>query len=209
MMSVQITLSCCMPATTNISIASSASGQLTITAGQVQANGITIAYESFGATDRETVLLIAGTGMQLVDWPKELVEELLRRGYRVVRFDNRDIGLSTKFTEAGLPDAEAIGKSLETGEPAPFPYTLHDMSQDAVGLLDALGVQQAQIVGISMGGAIAQLVAIDYPERTLSLTLIAADSGNPDLPVIAKPEAFAGVPTQPLASDREAFIDWQ
>lgn len=83
------------------------------------------------------------------------------------------------------------------------------MAQDAVGLLDALGIQQAHIVGISMGGAIAQLVAIDYPERTLSLTLIAADSGNPDLPAVARPEAFEGVPAQPPAGDREAFIDWQ
>jgi pimeloyl-ACP methyl ester carboxylesterase len=146
----------------------------------VQANGITIAYESFGPTDRETILLIAGTGMQLVDWPIELVEELVQRGYRVVRFDNRDIGLSTKFTEAGLPDTEAIGRALEAGEPVPLPYTLQDMAKDTVGLLDALDIQQAHLVGVSMGGAIAQLVAIDYPERTLSLTSLMADSGNPE-----------------------------
>jgi pimeloyl-ACP methyl ester carboxylesterase len=186
-----------------------ASEALTPTAGQVQANGITIAYESFGATNSETILLIAGTGMQLVGWPIELVEELVARGYHVVRFDNRDIGLSTKFTEAGLPDNEAIGKALEAGEPAPIPYTLQDMAADAVGLLDALGIQQAHLVGISMGGAIAQFVAIDHPERTLSLTSIAADSGNPDLPVIAKPEAFEGVPPQPTTVNREAFMEWQ
>jgi pimeloyl-ACP methyl ester carboxylesterase len=179
------------------------------TARQVQANGITIAYESFGSTDNETILLIAGTNMQLIGWPIELVEELVARGYHDVRFDNRDIGLSTKFTEAGLPDAEAIGAALEAGEPAPVSYTLRDMAADAVGLLDALGTQQAHIVGGSMGGAIAQLVAIDYPERTLSLTSIAADSGNPELPVIAKPEAFEGVPPRPTTVDREAFIEWQ
>lgn len=181
----------------------------TPTAGQVQANGITIAYESFGAPDRETILLIAGTGMQLVDWPVELVEALVQRGYRVVRFDNRDIGLSTKFTDAGWPDAEAIGEALEAGEPAPVPYTLQDMAKDAIGVLDALGIQQAHLVGVSMGGAIAQLIAIDYPERTLSLTSIMADSGNPTLPVLAKPEAFVEVPPQPSTVDREAFIEWQ
>lgn len=179
------------------------------TTGTVVVNDITLAYESFGSTDDATILLIAGTGMQLVDWPLELVTELVQRGYRVVRFDNRDIGLSTKLSEAGLPDAEAIGKALEAGQPAPVPYTLQAMAADAVGLLDALAIQQAHIVGISMGGAIAQFIAIDAPDCTLSLTLLAADSGNPDLPVIAKPEAFAGVPMPPTTVDREAFLDWQ
>lgn len=178
-------------------------------AGLVQANGITIAYESFGSPADETILLIGGTGQQLVDWPLELVNGLVERGYRVVRFDNRDIGLSTKFTEAGLPDAEAIGNALEAGEPPPLPYTLQDMAADAVGLLDALAIQQAHLVGISMGGAIAQLVAIDYPDRVLSLTTIAADSGNPDLPALADPDAFANVPPQPLTVDRDAFLAWQ
>ena len=183
--------------------------ELSPTIEQIEANGITIAYESYGSPADETILLIAGTGMQLVDWPIELVEALVQRGYRVVRFDNRDIGLSTKLTAAGLPDAEAIGKALEAGEPAPVPYTLQDMAADAIGLLDALEIQQAHIVGISMGGAIAQFIAIDYPERTLSLTVLAADSGNPDLPVIADPEAFAGVPMPPTTVDQAAFIDWQ
>lgn len=202
-------LSSCITITVAEPAAQAASEQLTPTAGKVQANGITIAYESFGPTDRETILLIAGTGQQLVDWPIELVEELVQRGYRVVRFDNRDIGLSTKFTEAGLPDPEAIAKALEAGEPAPLPYTLQDMAGDVVGLLDALGIQQAHLAGISMGGAIAQLVAIDYPERTLSLTSLMADSGNPGLPVIARPEAFEGMPPQPTTADREAYINWQ
>jgi pimeloyl-ACP methyl ester carboxylesterase len=202
-------LSGCITVAADSPTSEPASESLTPTAGQVQANGITIAYESFGPEDGETILLIGGTGMQLVDWPIELVEELVQRGYRVVRFDNRDVGLSTKMTEAGLPDAEAIGQALEAGEPAPLPYTLQDMAADAVGLLDALDIQQAHLVGASMGGAIAQLVAIDYPERTLSLTSLMADSGNPELPVIAKPEAFEGVPPQPTTADKEAFIEWQ
>jgi pimeloyl-ACP methyl ester carboxylesterase len=177
--------------------------------GFVDANGITLAYKSFGPKDGETVLLIAGTGMQLVDWPQELINELVKRGYRVVRFDNRDSGLSTHFTEAGLPDAAAIGKALTAGEPAPLPYTVKDMAGDAVGLLDVLDIQRAHIVGVSMGGAIAQYVAIEYPERTLSLTSLMADSGNPDLPVVAEPEAFEGLPPQPTTVDRASFVDWQ
>jgi pimeloyl-ACP methyl ester carboxylesterase len=175
----------------------------------VQANGITIAYESFGDAANETIMLIPGVGMQLTGWPIELVEELVARGYHVLRFDNRDMGLSTKFTEAGLPDAEAIGAAIEAGEPALMPYTLRDMAGDVVGLMDALSIQQAHLVGISMGGDIAQYVAIDYPQRALSLTLIGADSGNPALPVIAKPEAFEGVPSQPTTVDRDAFVEWQ
>jgi pimeloyl-ACP methyl ester carboxylesterase len=178
-------------------------------ADTAQANGITLAYESFGSPDRETVLLIGGTGQQLIDWPIELVNELVNRGYRVVRFDNRDVGLSTKMAAAGLPDSEAITKALLEGRPAPIPYTLQDMADDAVGLLDALEIEEAHIVGISMGGAIAQFVAIGHPTRTLSLTSIAADSGNPALPVVAKPEAFANLPPPPPPGDKAAFIAYQ
>ena len=139
----------------------------------------------------------------------ELVQELVKRGYRVIRFDNRDSGLSTHFTEAGLPDQAAVGKALTEGKPAPLPYTLQDMAKDAVGLLDALGIKQAHIVGISMGGNIGQYVAIDFPERTRSLTSIMADSGNPEVPVIANPKVFEGIPQPPPAGDKNAFVEWQ
>lgn len=94
----------------------------------------------------------------------------MAQGYRVIRFDNRDAGLSTHVNTAGPPNPEAIANALSAGAPVPLPYTLRDMAEDAVGLLDALGIDQAHLVGISMGGAIAQLVAIDFPERTRSLT---------------------------------------
>jgi pimeloyl-ACP methyl ester carboxylesterase len=139
----------------------------------------------------------------------ELVTKLVKRGYRVVSFDNRDVGLSTHMTEAGPPDEAVIGKSLEADEPAPIPYTLQDMTRDAVGLLDALEIQQAHSVGISMGGAVPQLVAIDFPERVLSLTSLMVDSGNPNLPVIADSEAFAGLPPPPPAEDKAAFTNYQ
>jgi pimeloyl-ACP methyl ester carboxylesterase len=184
------------------------SGEAAHETGFVEANGITIAYESFGSPDRETVLLIGGTGEQLIDSPIELVEALRERGYRVVRFDNRDAGLSTKFDAAGYPDANAIGQALAEGRPAPIPYTLRDMAADTVGVLDALGIPQAHLAGASMGGNIAQLVAIDHPDRVLSLTTIGSDSGNPALPVVARPEVFEAIPIA-AEGDVPGFIEYQ
>lgn len=177
--------------------------------GMVAVAELRIAYESFGTCDLETVLLIGGTGQQLIEWPMEFVQALQARGYRVVRFDNRDVGLSTHLTAAGHPDFTAIGAALEQGRAPVLPYTLRDMANDTVGLLDALGIKQAHLVGASMGGNIAQLVAIDYPDRVLSLTTIGADSANPALPVIANPGAFAAVPPVPAPGDREAFVEYQ
>ena len=175
---------------------------------KIQANGITIAYESVGPKDGETVLLIGGTGNQLIDWPVELVEELVRRGFRVVRFDNRDAGLSTKFTEAGYPDSAAIKSALEKGLPAPIPYSLGDMAGDCAGLLKALGIRKAHLVGVSMGGAIAQLAAIDHPECTFSLTLLMTDSGNPEIPIMAKPEIFTALPPIPPEGDVAGYVEY-
>ncbi len=178
-------------------------------ADTVAANGISIAYASSGSCNPETVLLIRGTGQQLIEWPQELVEELVERGYRVIRFDNRDVGLSTHMTDAGYPDSAAITEALQNGTPPPLPYTLNDMANDAVGLLDTLGIDRAHLIGASMGGDIAQLVAIDHPDRVLSLTTIGADSANAALPVIANPDAFAAVPAPPADGDRDAFIDYE
>jgi pimeloyl-ACP methyl ester carboxylesterase len=175
--------------------------------GRVKVNGIIIAYESFGPADRPVILLIAGTGMQLTGWPAALPEELVKRGYRVVIYDNRDIGLSTRFDAAGIPDFAAVAQAATTGRPAPLPYTLYDMAKDAVGLLDALHIKKAHIAGASMGGIIAQLVATEYPERTLSLTSIMATDGKPGLPVIAKPERLAAIPPPGPDADRQAYIE--
>ncbi len=148
----------------------------------VKANGITIAYESFGNTDGETILLIHGTGAQLIDWPVEFCRMLADEGYRVIRFDNRDVGLSTRMDSLGAPDWAAIIPFIKKCDPAPLPYTLVDMAEDAAGLLDALQIEKAHIVGGSMGGAIAQLMAINRPEKVLTLTNIMASTGNPNLP---------------------------
>jgi pimeloyl-ACP methyl ester carboxylesterase len=173
---------------------------------QIKANGISIEYERFGPEDRETVLLIMGLSGQLTLWPVELCEELVSRGFHVIRFDNRDIGLSTKFEEAGIPDMGALIGALLSGQKPDAPYSLDDMAADAVGLLDALGIEKAHIVGASMGGMIAQLVAINHPEKTLSLTSIMSTTGNPELPQ-ATPEAMGALTAPaPDPSDEEAVV---
>ncbi|HEX7776195.1 MAG TPA: alpha/beta hydrolase, partial [Parvibaculum sp.] len=149
---------------------------------RVKANGIEVEYESFGDASHETILLIMGLGAQLTQWPIELCNELVTRGYRVIRFDNRDVGLSSRIERGSFfnfPDSFA---SFMAGAPSFVPYTLGDMADDAIGLMDALGIGQAHIVGASMGGMIAQIIAAEYPERTYSLTSIMSSSGNPMLP---------------------------
>jgi pimeloyl-ACP methyl ester carboxylesterase len=182
------------------------SASIPVHQGKVTANGIAIAFERYGRIDREAVLLIMGNGAQLTAWPSELIEELVKRGYQVIIYDHRDVGLSTKFDAAGIPDLKAVIEARIAGKPAPLAYTLDDMAKDAVGLLDALGVKKAHIVGASMGGMIAQLVAADHPEHTLSLTSIMATSGNPAFPVPAKPEVFAKLPAPSPNEDREAGL---
>jgi pimeloyl-ACP methyl ester carboxylesterase len=174
--------------------------------GRVKANGITIAYQSFGPDDCAVMLLIMGNGAQLTAWPVELIETLVKRGYRVIIYDNRDVGLSTKFDRAGVPDAKAVIEARVAGKPSPLPYTLDDMAKDAVGLLGALGIKKAHIVGVSMGGMIAQLVAADHPEHILSLTSIMSTSGNPEVPFPANPGATAKMPPPAPDGDPEAVI---
>jgi pimeloyl-ACP methyl ester carboxylesterase len=171
----------------------------------IKANGITIAYEDFGSEDHEAVLLIMGNGTQLTAWPIELIEDLVRRGYRVVIHDNRDVGLSTKFDKAGIPDTRAVIEAKIAGKPSSLPYALDDMAKDAVGLLDALGIKKAHVV-VSMGGMIAQLVAADHPEHTLSLTSIMSTSGNPEVPFSAKPEVLSKMPKPAPEGDEKAII---
>lgn len=151
--------------------------------GNVKSNGISIAYESFGNVNDQSIILIQGTGATLIHWPTEFCLKLASHGYRVIRFDNRDIGLSTKLDSLGQPDWEAIFPFIKSCEPAPLPYTLLDMARDVIGLMDELKIDKAHITGVSMGGAIAQLIAIHFPDRTLTLTSISASSGNPELPM--------------------------
>ena len=149
---------------------------------RVKANGIMIEVEDLGPRSGEPLLLIMGLGMQLVGWPDGFVESLVERGFRVVRFDNRDIGLSQGFDAAGVPNlaAESIRHAL--GLPVRSPYTLSDMAADALGVLDALGIASAHVCGASMGGMIAQRLALEAPQRVRSLTLMMTSSGSRRLP---------------------------
>jgi pimeloyl-ACP methyl ester carboxylesterase len=171
----------------------------------VQANGIEIEYESYGADGAPPVLLIMGLGAQLTLWPMPMVEQLVERGYRAIRYDNRDVGLSTKFHDAEAPSMTAIVGALMMGQKPDVPYLLADMAADAVGLLDALGIEKAHIMGASMGGMIAQMVAATYPDRVLSLTSIMSSTGNPTLPP-ASPEAMAVLTQRPTGNDEESMV---
>lgn len=173
---------------------------------QAEVNGLTITYERFGPDRGETILLIAGLGTQLTMWHEELCEKLAGHGYRVIRFDNRDTGLSTHLDDKGSPDWEAIGTAAYLGESLPLPYSLEDMAEDAAALLDALGIERAHLVGASMGGGIAQLVAINHPERVLSLTSIFSDTGNPGSPGPSE-EIMMLPPSPPAGSDIETIIE--
>ena len=167
--------------------------------GTVKANGITIAYESFGDANNESIILIQGTGATLLHYPAELCQKLAKKGYRVIRFDNRDIGLSSKLDSLGQPNWEAIFPLIKTCKPAPLPYTLLDMAKDVVGLMDALAIKKAHIAGASMGGAIAQLIAIHFPDRVLTLVSMSASSGNPNLPPGTE-KALTAMATPPPAT---------
>ena len=149
---------------------------------QVDANGIRIEFDVTGPEHGSPLLLIMGLGGQMTMWAQPFRDALAQRGFHVIRFDNRDVGLSTHFEDAGVPNLADVIAARMRGETPAVPYTLDDMAKDAVGLLDALGVPKAHIVGVSMGGMIAQLVAADYPEHTLSLTSIMSTTGNPALP---------------------------
>jgi pimeloyl-ACP methyl ester carboxylesterase len=163
---------------------------------QIKANGISLEYDVTGPAKGEPLLLIMGLGAQMTAWPREFVDALADKGYRVVWYDNRDVGLSHKFDEAGPADMGAIMQAMASGATPKSAYLLSDMAADAAGLLDALGIARAHIVGASMGGMIAQMVAAEHPNKTLSLTSIMSTTGNRELPP-AKPEAMAVLMTPP------------
>jgi len=175
---------------------------------QVHANGVDIEYDTFGDPGALPVLLIAGLGTQMIRWAAPFCESLAARGLRVIRFDNRDAGLSTHFSNAVLPEMNAFFAALMQGQRPNAPYFLTDMARDAIGLLDALEVAKAHVVGRSMGGMIAQLVAAEHPQRVLTLTSIMSTSGNPSLPQSA-PEAMAAMraPTPNPATDEAGFVE--
>lgn len=172
---------------------------------KARANGIEIAYEVMGDAGASPMLLIMGLGGQMVLWEDEFCRMLVERGHRVIRFDNRDVGRSTHFHEAGLPDMATLMSAAFTGQPVSAPYTLSEMACDSVGLLDVLGIESADVVGASMGGMIAQTLAIEQPGRVRTLTSIMSSTGNPALPP-PNPEAISFL-ISPMPMDREGAIE--
>lgn len=169
---------------------------MTTTVQIAHANGIDIAYESFGDPAGPAVVLVMGLGTQMVAWPDELCRDLADRGHHVVRFDNRDVGQSTHLTDAPPPDL--VDLLLRRRRP---PYHLDDMAEDVVGLLDALGLAEAHLVGASMGGFIAQTVALRHPTRVRSLTLMMTSTGS-RLVGQPRPRLFARLLRRRVISDR-------
>jgi len=165
-------------------------------------DGIELVYETFGDPADETILLIMGLGVQMLGWDERFCRMLVERGYRVVRFDNRDVGRSTKIEGGPRPDVMAA----LAGDVSGASYLLADMADDCVGLLDELGVDAAHLVGASQGGMIGQTVATRHPERVLSLVSIMSTTGAPEVGQ-PHPEAIPALLTRPPA-DRDGFIDF-
>jgi pimeloyl-ACP methyl ester carboxylesterase len=178
---------------------------------KIRANGIDVEVEDSAQADasfarKPAVLLIMGLGMQLIAWPPEMVRALEEAGYRVVRFDNRDVGLSSHFDALGKPNLLWASVKYKLGLVPVAPYTLSDMAADAVGVLDALAIQETHVVGVSMGGMIAQRVALAAPARTLSLTSIMSTSGARNLPPPA-PKVLRMMLSRPTGTSTAAVVE--
>ncbi len=170
-----------------------------------RANGIDLCYEIFGDPAAEPMLLIMGLGAQMIHWDDDFCRQLAARGFRVIRFDNRDIGQSSKLSGGKPLTALELLKLRLLKIPVKAPYRLSDMAEDTVGLMDALGIKSAHLVGASMGGMIAQEIAISFPQRVRSLTSIMSTTGNPRLPGPTR-EATAILMAPPVKS-REEFME--
>ena len=174
---------------------------------KVEANGVRIGVDDQGPADGPVVLLIMGLGMQLIAWPQTMVQMLVRQGFRVVRFDNRDIGLSQGFDAAGVPNMALAGLRHAMHLPVHSPYSLADMARDALGVLDALDIEQAHVCGASMGGMIAQHLAAMAPERVASLTLMMTTSGSRRLPQPSW-RVRRALMSRPMKPGADAAVDW-
>ena len=173
----------------------------------INVNGISICYEQFGEENKECILLISGLGSQMTRWNLDFCQKLVNKGFRVIRFDNRDVGKST-FIEQKFSDVGQLMQLLQQGEIPENAYSLLDMAKDAVGLLDSLKIEKVHIVGRSMGGIIAQVLAAEFPERVLSATIIMSTSLNPELPQTAPDVMEMMMQKVPdFITDTEAFRD--
>ncbi|MBL4906239.1 MAG: alpha/beta fold hydrolase [Sneathiella sp.] len=175
--------------------------------GQVKAGKITLEIDRIGDPANPAIILIAGLGFQLIDWPRAFCETLAEKGYQVVRFDNRDVGKSQKLETLGVPDLAAVLEGKATGNFPDIPYSLDDMARDVIALMNALSLHKAHIVGMSMGGMIAQLLAVHSPERCLSLTSIMSTSGEASVSA-PKPEVMAALTKAPASQEKQDIVDF-
>lgn len=174
---------------------------------RVKANNIDIEYDTFGDPSQKPLLLIMGLGAQMTRWREGFCTRLVDQGHYVIRFDNRDVGLSHKFDHAGVPNMGQVIFNLQNDQPIDAPYNLNDMADDAAGLLDALGIERAHVCGASMGGMIAQTMAVRRGHRLHTLTSIMSSTGNPDLPP-AEPDAYAALLTPTGKTLEENMERW-
>ncbi|MFM9861987.1 MAG: alpha/beta fold hydrolase [Micropepsaceae bacterium] len=172
---------------------------------RLRANNIDIEYELSGPPAGPPLVIIQGYTSQMTSWPDEFHEALAAAGLRVIRFDNRDIGLGHKH-DGIMPDIRAVAAAVKDGTKPPVPYTLNDMADDVAALLDALNIQSAHIAGASMGGMIAQLVAIRHPQKTLSLISLMSTTSDPSLPR-SDPAAQEALMQKPPAEDKDSVAD--
>jgi len=170
----------------------------------VKVKGIEVVYDTFGECQAPPMLLIMGLANQMTGWREAFCARLAGRGYWVIRFDNRDTGLSTHFDQLEPPGLLALAWAYLLGRPLQVPYTLSDMSEDALGLLEALGVESAHVVGVSLGGMIAQMMAIEHPERVRTLTSMLSSTNEPWLP-LPKPKTLILFKATP--EDRAGVIE--
>jgi pimeloyl-ACP methyl ester carboxylesterase len=170
-----------------------------------RANGIELCYEIFGDANAEPILLIMGLGAQMIHWDDDFCRQLAARGFRVIRFDNRDIGKSSKLSGGKRLTPIELLKLRFLKIPVAAPYELRDMAEDVTGLMDVLGIKSAHLVGASMGGMIAQEIAISFPQRVRSLTSIMSTTGNPKLPPPTR-EAAAVLMAPPPTTKEEYFV---
>ncbi|MBA3070304.1 MAG: alpha/beta hydrolase [Hyphomonas sp.] len=175
---------------------------------RAKTNGIEIEYDTMGSPDDPAVLLVMGFALQMTRWPEGLKRGLADAGFRVIWFDNRDVGLSTDLAQFAPPSPMDVLTAAMTGQDASklVPYTLSAMAADSAGLLDAIGVAKADVLGVSMGGMIAQLMALDHPHKVRKLIPVMTTSGDPLLPP-ATPEALAALTAVPASRTPEAIGD--
>jgi pimeloyl-ACP methyl ester carboxylesterase len=173
---------------------------------RAKTNGIEIEYDTMGSANDPAVLLVMGFALQMTRWPEALKRGIADAGYRVIWFDNRDVGLSTEIAHFTPPTAMEVVQAVMAGKDAAkmVPYTLDDLAADTAGLLDAIGIETADIIGMSMGGMIALLMALDHPHKVRKLVLMMTTSGNPALPP-PTPEAMAALTALPPERTAEAI----